>query len=196
MSDIRVLTLPQIRELYAQRMVEDFPPDELKPLDAIEWAIGEGKYICYGFFDGEAILAYACFVRLEASALVDYYAVRRDVRDRGVGSRFLQTLIDGPLRWFDCVLLEVDDPDAAPDARELDVRRRRLRFYEKNGLVDTGARATVFHVDFRILALPVGDIPDTAEAERAYAALYRSILTARTFRRMVRIGRKRETPLT
>lgn len=190
MSDIRVLTLPQLRELYAQRMVEDFPPDELKKLDAIERAVGEGKYVCYGFFDGEAILAYACFVRLEASALVDYYAVRRDVRGRGVGSRFIRALIDGPLRGFDCVLLEVDDPDAAPDARELAVRRRRLRFYEKNGLVDTGARATVFHVDFRILALPVGEMPDTAEAERVYAALYRSILPEHVYRRMVRIGRE------
>lgn len=187
MPEICPLTLLQLREIYEQRMVEDFPPDELKPLWMIERALDEGRYSCFGWFEGREILAYALFVRLGRTALFDYYAVRRDLRDSGVGSRFIRALIEGPLAGMDCVLLEVDDPDEAPDERELDVRERRLRFYMRNGLRDTGARATVFGVAFRILALPVGPMPGPEAARRVYSELYRAMLPEKLYREQVHI---------
>lgn len=183
---IRALGPDEIRALYAGRLKEDFPPDELKSLAAIERLYAQGRYACYAA-DGAGIPAYAFFVKLGSRALVDYFAVRRDLRGQGVGSRFLQALVGGPLRGMDVVLLEADDPDAAPDADELDVRERRLRFYLRNGLVDTGVVAEVFGVAFRILALPVGDVPVAADARRAYAELYRAILPRKTYDAEVRL---------
>ena len=182
---VRILTPVQIRRLYAERLKLDFPPDELKPLDRIERALARGEYICYGASDGDELLAYAFFVIAGRRALVDYYAVMPEVRDRGIGSRFIRALIEGPLADMDCVLLEVDDPDHAEEAGEASIRERRLAFYLRNGLCDTGVRARVFGVDFRILSLPVGERPSPEQTREVYAQMYRIILPPKLYSRHV-----------
>ena len=188
---LRELGLEEVRPLYEERLKEDFPPNELKPLWAIERALEKGEYACYGAARGEDLLAYAFFVVIREGearwALFDYYAVRRDLRDRGVGSAFIQALVAGPLRDMDCVLLEVDDPAFAPDPAELETRRRRLDFYLRNGLTDTSVTATVYGADFRILALPVGAPLAPGETRRVYGALYRAMMPPRIYARMVDI---------
>lgn len=185
--EVRPLTRGEVRALYAERMVDDFPPDELKPLAMIERALDRGEYACYGALDGGGILAYAYFVMLGRHALFDYLAVRRDVRDRGVGGRFLKALEAGPLRGMECVLLEVDDPDRADSDAARETCERRLRFYLRNGLRETGVTARVYGVDYRVLALPVGEMPPPDKARAVYAEIYRAVLPARIYEKMVRI---------
>ncbi len=186
---VETLSLPQIRALYRKRMKQDFPPDELKPLAMIEKALARDEYICYGAVNGKDILAYAYFVKLKEQekpyALFDYYAVRQDIRDRGVGSRFMQALIAGPLREMDCVLLEVDDPARAETQEETDKRKRRLAFYLRNGLRDADVKATVYGVQFKILTLPVGRALSREEVRQKYAALYRALLPESLFQEKV-----------
>lgn len=186
---VETLSLPQIRALYRERMKQDFPPDELKPLAMIEKALARDEYICYGAMNGEDILAYAYFVKLKERkkpyALFDYYAVRQNIRDRGVGSRFMQALIAGPLREMDCVLLEVDDPACANTPEEADIRNRRLAFYLRNGLRDADVKATVYGVQFKILTLPVGRALSREEVRQKYAALYRALLPESLFQEKV-----------
>ncbi len=184
---IRALEPGEIRAVYKKRMTRDFPADELKPLSAIEEALARGNYACYGFVEDGRILAYAYFIKDGRWALADYFAVEEELRDQGVGSHFLQALIAGPMRDFDCVLLEVEEPDCAPDAAERAHRERRLAFYLRNGLRETGVRAVVFHVPFRLLSLP-GSAAQSPEQVRAiYAAMYRLILVPRVFDAMVEI---------
>ncbi|MBR3106673.1 MAG: GNAT family N-acetyltransferase [Clostridia bacterium] len=182
---IESLSLSQVRTLYGGRMREDFPPAELKALALIEQALERQQYVCYGAVDGEEILAYAYFAMLKEQgrpyALFDYFAVKKELRDQGVGSRFLQALIAGPLREMDCVLLEVDDPACAETPEEADIRNRRLAFYLRNGLRDADVKATVFGVQFKILTLPVSDAVPRNEVRRKYAALYRALLPRRLF---------------
>lgn len=185
---IRRLTMDEVRTIYKERFVLDFPKNEQKTLALIERALNEDRYVCYGAKAGKETQAYAFFALCGRWALFDYYAVRSDLRCRGLGSRFLQALIKGPLTAFDCVLLEVDDPAYAPDARENERRLRRLRFYLKNGLRDTGATAVVWHVEFRILSLPGKRLPSAEETAGIYASLYRSILPERIYSRMVSIS--------
>ena len=182
---IEVLTLPQIRELYKSRMVQDFPANELKPLSMIERALARGEYAAYGALaEGEA-LAYAYFVLRQEEgpcfALLDYLAVKKELRGTGIGSRFLQGLITGPLAGMASALLEVDDPALAPDPKEKALRERRLRFYLRNGLNDTGVTARVFGAAFRVLALPIGPTPSRQETERMYEVLYRIMLPPRLY---------------
>lgn len=188
---VETLSLAQLRAIYFGRMREDFPPDEIKPLSAIERALARGKYICFGAMDGEEILAYAFFIRLGKEngcfALFDYFAVKKEARCTGVGSAFLQMLIAGPLKNMDAVLLEVDDPACAWNEEEGDIRNRRLRFYLRNGLTDTSVTAVVFGVQFRILALPVGPCPSPGETRRMYADLYRAVMPPSIFAREVLI---------
>ena len=181
------LTAEQVRRLYGERLTADFPPEELKPLSAIETALSGGRYACWGAADGDEILAYAFFVKNGAWALLDYYAVRRDLRCRGVGSRFLRRLSEEVLEGYDTVLLETDEPDAAPDEGEREIRERRLRFYLRNGLTETGVRAAAWGVLFRILALPVGETPTAGKTREVYAALYRSVMPEALFYEKIRI---------
>ena len=184
---IRKLTVDEIRQLYTERLTEDFPPDELKPLAVILRFLSEERYGCYGAVNGGRILAYAFLVRLGSNALFDYFAVKKDLRAKGIGSRFLRRMIAGPLREYGHVLLEVDDPDLAADEAEHSVRIRRLSFYLRNGLMDTSVRATVWHVGYRILALPLGSIPGPDETKQIYSSLYRSMMTKTVYDKMVSI---------
>ena len=187
--NIEPLAPSQIRELYAQLLVPSFPVDELKPLKMIEAALSRGEYVCYGAMDGEEALAAAFFVKIVREGrtimLVDYFAVRADRRCLGIGGRFLQKLMAGPLKGLDAVLLEVDEPACADTPAERTHRERRLRFYLRNGLIDTAARATVYGVTFRLLYLPVGRPLSPDEARRMYAQLYHAVLPPEIYRQRV-----------
>ncbi|MBR5110183.1 MAG: GNAT family N-acetyltransferase [Clostridia bacterium] len=188
---VETLSLSQIRAVYRERMKQDFPPDELKPLKMIEGALARDEYVCFGAVRCEEILAYAYFVKVKEDgkpfALFDYYAVRKDLRGQKIGSLFIQALMRGPLQDMDAVVLEVDDPACAESPKELDIRSRRLAFYLRNGLKDTGVAATVFGVQFRILALPLGSPMAADEVKRRYAALYRALLPDRLFKKEILI---------
>ena len=183
---IETLALEQARTLYNERLKRDFPPDELKPFSAIEAALREGRYACYGWCEGDDILAYAFFVTLGQWALLDYYAVRKDLRDTGLGSGFLKALVPGPLEGFDCALVEVEDPDAADNPDERARRDRRLRFYLRNGLAETGVRAVTFGVEYRVLTMPLGPKPDDEAVRRVYYELYRAVMSDAWCRRWVK----------
>jgi len=173
---IEELTAEEVREVYRTRLVRDFPPNEVKRLSLIEKTARRGGYRCYGLKDGDGLLAYAFFMVLERQALLDYYAVRQDLRGTGVGSRFLRELGEGVMKGNDCVLLETEDPDAVTDPEAKMKRERRLHFYLKNGLLDTGVRSRVYGADYRILQFPGGAIPERNEVTARYTAHYRDIL--------------------
>ena len=176
MPGIETLSLEQVRALYRQRMVEDFPPDELRPLQNIENLLNRNQYAGYGYMDGGEALAYAFFVKQDRRALVDDYPVRRDLRDRGHGGRFLRALIKGPARDLECALLEVEDPAEADAPDEAALRDRRLAFYLRNGLQLTQVRARIYGVKYRLLTLPVGVPHDDHAVAHIYAELYRTVL--------------------
>ena len=186
--NIDLLTLPEIRELYRKRMKNDFPGNELKSLAMIEKVFREGRYLCYGVREGADILAYAFFVLTEDLYMLDYFAVKKDLRGSGIGSGFLKELNSRCLREAACVLVEVDDPFFAGNDKEKKICERRLAFYLGNGLLDTGARARTFGADFLILEFPRGKPHSQAEAGEFYSRIYRSLLPERLFEQMVKIS--------
>ena len=177
--NIDLLTLPEIREIYRKRMINDFPDNELKPLAMIEKLLREGRYLCCGAREGTDILAYAFFVLAEDLYLLDYFAVRKDLRGTGVGSSFLKALGSRCMQEAACVLVEVDDPFFAGDDQEKAICERRLAFYLRNGLLDTGARARVFGADFLLLEFPKGEPHSREEASALYSRIYRSFISKR-----------------
>ena len=168
-------------------MVDDFPGNELKTLDKIERLIGQGMYRCFGLKDADELLAYAFFVYMQENGedyyLLDYYAVERACRGTGIGSRFLKMLCADQLKDADCAVLEVEDPACAAEDREN--RERRLRFYLRNGMTDTGEKAAVFGADFILLRMPVGKTD--ADFGRIYQDMYRAMLPKNVFTAMVRM---------
>lgn len=86
--EIRPLSLDEVRDVYHLRMVHVFPWNELKSLGMIEKALKRGIYRCLGRQGGNAILAYAVFVKLESNYLLDYFAVDQNRRGSGLGNFF------------------------------------------------------------------------------------------------------------
>ena len=186
--NIDLLTLPEVREIYRKRMKNDFPGNELKSLAMIEKLFREERYLCYGVREGADILAYAFFVQTEDLYMLDYFAVKKDLRGSGIGSGFLKELNSRCLREAACVLVEVDDPFFAGNDEEKTVCERRLAFYLGNGLLDTGARARTFEADFLILEFPKDKPLSQAEAGEFYSRIYRSLLPKQIYEQMVMIS--------
>ena len=151
---IRLLNAAGARQLYESRMARDFPPGELKPFAAVEELLAAGLYEPLTFTDDAgAVLAYAWQVVLpgQQAGLVDYFAVRSDLRGSGIGTRALHLLA--------ALLLECEHPAEAPDAA---IARRRIGFYLRAGARATALESRVFGARYSILQLPCGEtlLPD------------------------------------
>ena len=135
-----------LKELY----LTAFPEAERKPLDMMERLAAEGK------MELLAILEDGKFVGLDLNmllpgrdiALLDYFAIRADLRGGGYGSRALALVLErfrGKRMIF-----EIERPDdTAPNAEE---RARRKHFYLKNGLQENQLFASCFGVEFELLS--------------------------------------------
>ncbi len=173
------LTTEDVKRIYP-RMMQDFPDNERKSLKMMLDMFAAGTMCGFGWFDGEggketaqreasqreAPAAYAFFVVLGRNCLFDYLAVASDRRGEGVGSAFFEALRS---KWrergISCVVGEVENPDYAQDEAERAVRERRIAFYRRLGVVDTGVTGCVYGAEYRFLEVPVG-VPHTAEEIR------------------------------
>ena len=154
---LRTLTLEELREIYDNRMRRDFPPEELKPFRKIQEMYESGHYVGYGACTEEyekQILAYALFSRLrireQRHYLFDYFAVKDGLRGSGIGTELLAQL---PLYMKDAasVIGEVENPDYAENTATEKLRERRLCFYRRNHVLETGITARVMGMEYRIV---------------------------------------------
>ncbi len=177
----------QIETLYDTCLKKDFPPDELRPLDSLRRSWEENTYDCYGLFDGDMTVGCAFFVRKGKDSLFDYLAIAPERRGEGLGSVFLRQLSEC-LREAECIVVEVEDPDAAENEESRRQRERRLRFYLRNGYRETELTSVVFGVRYRILEAPTGAEHTAEKLRSVYTGLYRSILPERFFRTQFRVS--------
>ena len=185
---LRKLTdFSQIEMIYNTRMRYDFAPNELKPLDSMRQSWVKGSYRCYGLSEKDRIAGYAFFVIRERDWLLDYFAIEAEHRDQGLGSLFLR-LLSECVQEADCLILEVEDPEAAENEETKKERERRLQFYLRNGCRSTELTSVLFGVAYRILEFPSSVLHTTDELRSAYAGIYRSTLPEPAFRTEFRLG--------
>ena len=171
----RMTDFQQIEEIYVNRMQQDFPANEIKPLISIEKALENGIYECYSLYSGRINLGYAFFVRVGSCCLLDYFAVTQSYRNKGYGSVFLNRL-SRFLTDMECVICEVDDPQKKEDSESKKLCERRRQFYLRNGFRETNVTSTVFGADFQILVTDVNKTYSDNEIAECYAMLYQKIL--------------------
>ena len=155
MLHIKKLNLDEIREIYNAYMHEAFPPSELRPFASMEMLYNKNCYPCYGFYDEtDSLCAYAYFSCTENGkyALLDYFAVKKDLRGTGIGSKTFP-LLRTEMKDRDGLLLEVESVESAEAEEEVNIRRRRIAFYERCGCEMTKAKSLLYGVDFNILVL-------------------------------------------
>ena len=170
----------QVESLYKSRLVKDFTEDERKPLSSMKESWEKGNYDCYGLFDSAEIVGYAFFVRNGKYFLLDYFAVKKDRRNEGLGSIFLNQLAVG-MEKERCVIVEVEDPDEARNFDEKTLRSRRLRFYLRNGYLETTLKSSVFGVSYLILEASDSVSHAAGDICAAYTDIYRNTLPEKYF---------------
>lgn len=175
---LKSLTLNRAEAVYRTHLVRDFPADEVKPFSDIRRLTAQGRYVCYGGFDGAALQGYAFFARHPSAPLLllDYYAVCAPRRGQGVGSALLG-LLARELSACDGVLAEVERADCAPDEAARCIRQRRIAFYLRNGFRRTAVRATLFDVPYELMYLPLSADPGDGALRERLDALYQGILS-------------------
>ena len=179
------LTESQIEEIYHNHMIHDFPDTERKPLSMILKALREGRYECYGAeIDGE-LYGYAFFVKCAPDYLLDYFAVFPEMRCKGMGSLFLKRLAEHFKNKT--VIIEVENPEFAENEDERAIRLRRISFYLRNGCRDSGVKAKLFKVEYKLLLISDEEHIDREEVKKIYLNIYRNVLPKLLYRTMMKI---------
>ena len=131
------------------------------------------------FYDEtDSLCAYAYFSCTENGkyALLDYFAVKKDLRGTGIGSKTFP-LLRTEMKDRDGLLLEVESVESAEAEEEVNIRRRRIAFYERCGCEMTKAKSLLYGVDFNILVLPIAQpVPEAKvvlhELENIYHVMF------------------------
>jgi hypothetical protein len=99
----RLLTGPELTEVYLNEMRRDFPAGELKPLSMILTSEAEGTAHTWGVFDGDTLAAYLLMVRPEGCRVSQLAVNGRDLMAAGIPAgpglrRTLEALLDAVIR--------------------------------------------------------------------------------------------------
>ena len=188
MLTLSALDETQTGVLYAEKMTRDFPPSELKSLNAIVNMMRRGEYDVFSAErDGEAA-AYALLYRSKDGCIVllDYLAVEPKLREQGIGTQLLQALREHYAHSAEVLMIECERPKAAPDEKEA---RRRIRFYQNAGASMTDVRVWLFDVEYSIMVLPCRANVSPRDWAWQILELYRQMLPESLFRQNVRLIR-------
>ena len=177
MVRLEKLNKEEVRSIYNDHMVIDFPKDELKPLSTIYKAMDEDKYECFGLTDEGEMAGYMFFIRIDNDYLIDYIATFPERRNQGLGSKLLAILKD-QLSSADSIIGEVEDPQYAETEEDRILQTRRYGFYLRNGCIDTGVKASAFGVPFILLEIVTKRKHTHEEIRELYRKLYRGVLPA------------------
>ena len=157
----KIAAAEEIKDIYNTYMKKDFPPAELKPLEAILYSVENGWYKMYIGYDEGGIKGYACIADCSGGAnqwgqsplvekigFLDYFAIVKEYRGTGFGSEFFKAL--GEFGQFDVIILETESIESAKNEEEDFIRRRRIAFYKRSGCMDTGCMYNVFGVEYNV----------------------------------------------
>ncbi len=149
-----------------------------------------------GFLRMDSFGAYAYFFVNGDILMLDYFAVCRQYRSGGYGSRFL-SLLKQHCSEIRAILLEVESPDCAQNASERAVRDRRVAFYQRSGVQKTKVTGLVFGVEYDIMYLPCKQELSDEQVREELLAVYRKMIPPEAFRQKVfvrRPGEQRTVP--
>lgn len=152
---IRELNNKEIKDIFENRFMDDFPKAEQKPLEMMLKLKNEGKYLCYGLFEHNILRGYAYLGKTDSSRnlLLDYFAIVKECRGGGYGSRFIK-MLKSELQDYAGLILEVESVEHAVNEKQRQERIRRLSFYYANGLKKTNIETSVKKVVYTVIYYP------------------------------------------
>ncbi len=196
---VKKVSLESARKIYMTYLKTDFPSEEIKPFAVIEKMWNNDSYYVYAFYEKvseddtgksmydqrDILCAYAFLLadNTKHTLLLDYFAVCKDRRGEGYGSRAI-ALLREVCADRDVLVVEVEDdelPDISAEIRN--TRKRRISFYTEAGCRMTDVRSLVWGVNYRIMILPLREEDavehDAEEISEKVRALYRGMYNER-----------------
>ena len=141
------MTYDELREIYENHMMNDFPDDERKPLKMIMSRYKKKQNFCLLYLEENEIKAYSILEFTNRSLLMDYFAVLPQFRNQGTGTRFLQEM----KQYFNEYEALFIESESAYD----EVSQKRLDFYKNAGAFFSGIQVHLYHVDYEVMVLPL-----------------------------------------
>lgn len=184
--ELKQLTLDEVKKIYSEKMVMDFPKEELKPIDSIERLIYRKIYKCYGLYDNKELLAYAFFNTSKSYLLLDYYSVCKNYRSKGIGSKFFNILKE-QCKGYDGIIVEVEDVESADTDIEKIIRQRRINFYKNNGMKMTNVLCELFNVNYSIMCISKIEFDDSIIFDEI-KNIYKEMVSDKFYSKYVKVG--------
>lgn len=104
-------------------LTDSFPEEECRSLPELRRSLGATRLALLTLEEGERALGFITVWDLDSFVFLEYFAVAPWLRGKGCGQRMLDYV---GRHWKKPALLEVEYPES-------DTRKRRIRFYERNG---------------------------------------------------------------
>lgn len=126
--------LPDQAERFCAINDEAFPPSERVPCSVLQEEIADGRRWLFTASDNGSLVGYAVILPNvgERVHLLEFLAVDRGWRSKGVGGRLLEVIHREVGTAASGILIEVESDEAGPP-EEQPMRRRRIRFYVRHG---------------------------------------------------------------
>ena len=124
--------LEEAKEIYNKHMLEDFPADELPEYERYLKLTKEKIHNVYLYKKDNKNVAYFIVVEKEKNILITHLAVMKDFRSKGIGKVFLEDI----KTFFNdkkMLIVEVEAETRANNNEELDVIKRRKKYYTRAG---------------------------------------------------------------
>lgn len=126
----------EVFQLVSQLMDEAFPADERTPVDLLERRARAGDTSFKAIYDGGAFCGFVMWANVVSITYLGYLAISPHVRSQGYGSKILRLMKEK----FPDNRLVLESESVSVAADNIDQRKSRLAFYERNGFSQTGFR--------------------------------------------------------
>ena len=136
----------QLRRLYETA----FPEGEQIPYDELILLLDLMDIDYTAYYEEEMLVGFTMVLRLPQYNWGWYFAVREDLRGKGIGQSILSAVLE-KYRDGNPFVIDIESP-LQPDAPNPEQRKRRHAFYLRNGLRDTNANRTYNGITFTIMS--------------------------------------------
>ncbi len=169
--ELKKFNIEDTKHIYNTYMTVDFPSSELKSLKKIVRLMELDKYFSFGVYEGENLVGYAFFMTNENMVLLDYFAIMKDKRNDGYGSKSIALISDYFKDKYDVLVLESEDPNFGKNETDKKIRQRRVNFYKKNNFKIAEIESKVYTVEFVVFTIN-NKLKNTNEVAKALYNLY------------------------
>lgn len=121
---LKKITLNEYDKFFAL-LESDFCLDERKTKVNELKAFEDSNFSPNFIYDGKTLVGYVCYWEFEKFLYVEHFAISKEMRGTGVGSKFLKEFSENSTKP---IILEVELP-------ETEIAEKRIKFYERLGYV-------------------------------------------------------------